>query len=62
MEKNLAALESENKVLLHHIETRIDIVNGKVKAGVDKQGNNLLEIEIPLPVDHSTKESQTAKL
>ncbi|MEO6233140.1 MAG: GAF domain-containing protein [Ferruginibacter sp.] len=46
--KNADAEEPERKMLLHHIETRIGLVKGKVVTGVDKNNNNKLEIEIPL--------------
>jgi signal transduction histidine kinase len=37
------------KTLLHIIETRIGILKGTLHIGADKNGNNLLSIEIPLP-------------
>ena len=46
--KNSDGFEPERMMLLNHIETRIGIVNGKVKVSLDKYGHNLLEIEIPL--------------
>ncbi len=50
--KNADAFEPERKMLLHHIETRIGMVHGKVNVGLDNQGHNLLEIEIPLSNDN----------
>jgi len=41
------AFESERKMLLRHIKTRIGMVKGQVTEGVTKSGQNLLEIEIP---------------
>ncbi|CAN5684693.1 hypothetical protein BH11BAC3_BH11BAC3_17640 [soil metagenome] len=46
--KNADAEEPERKMLLHHIETRIGLVKGKVATGIDKYNNNKLEIQIPL--------------
>ena len=46
--KNTDNFEPERKMLLHHIKTRIELVNGTVNVTVDKKGNNLLEIEIPV--------------
>ncbi|MCW3093687.1 MAG: sensor histidine kinase [Ferruginibacter sp.] len=46
--KKADAFEPERMMLLHHIETRISIVKGKVDVGLDKHEHNLLEIEIPL--------------
>ena len=45
--KNFDALEPERKMLLHHIKTRISLVNGHINLSTDKKGNNLLEIDIP---------------
>jgi signal transduction histidine kinase len=49
--KTADAFEPERKMLLHHIETRIDIIKGTTRVSIDKHGHNLLELEIPLPVD-----------
>ncbi|MEP7109043.1 MAG: GAF domain-containing protein [Ferruginibacter sp.] len=49
--KNADTFEPERMMLLNHIETRIGILNGKVKVSSDKKGHNLLEIEIPVPIN-----------
>lgn len=46
--KYVNTFEPERMMLLHHIETRISILNGNVKVGSDKNSHNLLEIEIPI--------------
>lgn len=46
--KNVDAYKTERGMLLHHIETRIGIIKGNVNVRLDKFGNNLMEIEIPL--------------
>ena len=48
--KNTDAFKAERRMILRHIQTRIGIVKGKVAMNLDKLGNNLLEIEIPLAV------------
>jgi signal transduction histidine kinase len=49
--KNSPTPEPEGMMLLHHIETRIGILKGKVKTSTNNYGNNLLEIDIPLEID-----------
>ncbi len=48
--KNSDEFESERGMLLQHIETRIGILNGTVNVSLDKQGHNLVRIEIPRQV------------
>lgn len=49
--KAVNAFEPERMMLLHHIETRISILKGAVNIGLDKNGHNLLAVEIPLTGD-----------
>lgn len=49
--KDAEEFKSERKMLLHHIETRLALVKGTVKVGLDKHQHNLLEIEIPLTTE-----------
>ncbi|MEO5892801.1 MAG: hypothetical protein ABIQ31_21305 [Ferruginibacter sp.] len=50
--RNTDAFKNERSMFLHHIETRIGIVKGKVNVSHDKNHHNLLEIEIPLNNGH----------
>lgn len=49
--KYVDGFKPERNMLLRHIETRIAIVKGIVNTGLDKHGNNMLRIEIPLATD-----------
>ncbi|MEO6732736.1 MAG: GAF domain-containing protein [Ferruginibacter sp.] len=50
--KESHGFEPERNMLLQHIETRIGMVKGTVSVNIDKQGHNLLNIEIPVAVEH----------
>jgi len=49
--KNATTSEPESMMLLHHIETRASILKGTVRMAANKNGQNLLVIEIPLLED-----------
>jgi signal transduction histidine kinase len=53
--RNPDAMEPERKILLRHMETRLSLVKGTIKVGIDKKGHNVVEIEIPLPSEPDDK-------
>lgn len=48
--KNMEDPDTERKLLLKNIITRTELLNGKIKMGVDEDGNNVLQVEIPIHV------------
>ncbi len=48
--KNMEAPDTERKLLLKNIVTRTEMINGKIKTGVNEDGNNVLKVDIPVHV------------
>ena len=46
--KNMDDPDTERKLLLKNIITRTELLNGKIKMGVDENGNNVLQVDIPI--------------
>lgn len=48
--ENMEAPDTERKLLLKNIVTRTEMINGKIKMGIDEDGNNVLQVDIPVHV------------
>jgi signal transduction histidine kinase len=48
--ENMETPDTERKLLLKNIVTRTEMINGKIKMGVDEGGNNILRVDIPVHV------------
>ncbi len=46
--KSVNELGPDRKIMLRHIEARLSLVKGTLAIGKDKNGYNLVELEIPL--------------